>query len=58
MQAWIRTQPADEIGAALQSRFQTSYESGSFITPEHSARSLIARLTGGDNGEIWSVDDA
>jgi hypothetical protein len=26
------------------------------ITPEHSARSLIARLAGDDNGQIWSVD--
>jgi NAD(P)-dependent dehydrogenase (short-subunit alcohol dehydrogenase family) len=58
MQAWIRSQPADEIGAALHGRFQTTYETGSLITPEHSARSLITRLNGGDNGQIWSVDDA
>jgi 3-oxoacyl-[acyl-carrier protein] reductase len=58
MQAWIRSQPADEIGAALQGRFQSSYDQGSLITPGHSARSLITRVTGDDNGEIWSVDDA
>jgi 3-oxoacyl-[acyl-carrier protein] reductase len=57
MQAWIRSQPADEIGTALHQRFQNSYQSGSLITPEHSARSLIARLAGDDNGQIWSVDD-
>jgi 3-oxoacyl-[acyl-carrier protein] reductase len=56
MQAWIRSQPAEEIGAALRQRFQNSYESGSLITPERSARSLITRLTGNDNGQIWSVD--
>jgi NAD(P)-dependent dehydrogenase (short-subunit alcohol dehydrogenase family) len=56
MQAWVRNQPADEIGAALHQRFQNSYESGSLITPEHSARSLVTHLTGDDNGEIWSVD--
>jgi 3-oxoacyl-[acyl-carrier protein] reductase len=58
MQAWIRSQPADEIGAALSARFQTAYESGSLITPEHSAQTLITRLIGRNNGEIWSVDDA
>jgi 3-oxoacyl-[acyl-carrier protein] reductase len=58
MQAWIRSQPADRIGADLHSRFQTSYESGSLITPDHSAQSLITRLVGSDNGQIWSVDDA
>jgi len=58
MQAWIRSQPADEIGAALHGRFQTSYESGSLITPEHSARCLLEQLTSDDNGRIWSVDNA
>jgi NAD(P)-dependent dehydrogenase (short-subunit alcohol dehydrogenase family) len=58
MQAWIRSRPADEIGTTLHERFQTSYENGSLITPEHSARSLITHLTGSDNGQIWSVDDA
>jgi NAD(P)-dependent dehydrogenase (short-subunit alcohol dehydrogenase family) len=56
MQAWIRSQPAEEIGTALRQRFQNAYESGSLITPERSARSLITRLTGNDNGQIWSVD--
>jgi 3-oxoacyl-[acyl-carrier protein] reductase len=58
MQAWIRNQPADEVGTALHDRFQASYESGSLITPEQSARSLLLRLAGDDNGEIWSVDAA
>jgi 3-oxoacyl-[acyl-carrier protein] reductase len=58
MQAWIRGQPPDEIGAALHGRFQNSYDQGSLITADHSALSLITRLTGDDNGQIWSVDDA
>jgi 3-oxoacyl-[acyl-carrier protein] reductase len=58
MQAWIRSQPADEVGATLHEMFQNSYDQGSLITPERSARSLISRLTGDDNGQIWSVDDA
>jgi 3-oxoacyl-[acyl-carrier protein] reductase len=56
MQAWIRSQPADEIGAALHQRFQSSYENGSLLTPEHSARSLLDHLMSDDNGQIWSVD--
>ncbi|HEY3843932.1 MAG TPA: SDR family oxidoreductase, partial [Acidimicrobiales bacterium] len=33
MQEWIRSQPPEEIGAALHERFQASYEQGSLITP-------------------------
>jgi hypothetical protein len=33
MQAWIRSQPAGEIGASLHGRFQGSYDQGSSITP-------------------------
>jgi 3-oxoacyl-[acyl-carrier protein] reductase len=58
MQAWIRSQPAAEIGAALRDRFLNAYESGSLIMAEHSARSLITHLTGDGSGEIWSVEDA
>ena len=58
MQAWIRSQPPEQIGAALHDRFQASYEQGALITPERSARSLLARLADGANGEIWSVNDA
>jgi NAD(P)-dependent dehydrogenase (short-subunit alcohol dehydrogenase family) len=58
MQEWIRSQPPEEIGAALHERFQASYEQGSLITPEHSARSLVGRLAGEATGEIWNVTDA
>ncbi len=57
MQGWIRTQPADEIGAALHERFIESYERGALLTPEQSAQSLLARLAGDDTGLVWSVDD-
>jgi NAD(P)-dependent dehydrogenase (short-subunit alcohol dehydrogenase family) len=57
MQEWIRNQSPDAIGAALHERFQSSYEQGSLITPEHSARSLIAHLLGEATGEIWTVTD-
>jgi NAD(P)-dependent dehydrogenase (short-subunit alcohol dehydrogenase family) len=58
MQEWIRGQPPDEIGAALHEHFRASYDQGSLITPEHSARSLVAQLVGDATGEIWTVTDA
>jgi NAD(P)-dependent dehydrogenase (short-subunit alcohol dehydrogenase family) len=58
MQGWIRSQSPDDIGAGLHEHFQASYEQGSLITPEHSARSLLAQLAGDATGEIWTVSDA
>jgi NAD(P)-dependent dehydrogenase (short-subunit alcohol dehydrogenase family) len=57
MQEWIRSQPPEEIGASLHGHFQASYQQGALITPERSARSLLARLAGAANGEIWSAND-
>ena len=57
MQEWIRSQPPDEVGAALHDHFQASYEQGALITPERSARSLLARIAGTATGEIWTVSD-
>jgi 3-oxoacyl-[acyl-carrier protein] reductase len=56
MQGWIRSQPAEEIGAALHERFIESYERGALLTPEQSAKSLLARLMSDDTGMVWSVD--
>jgi NAD(P)-dependent dehydrogenase (short-subunit alcohol dehydrogenase family) len=58
MQEWIRGQHPAEIGPALHEHFRASYEQGSLITPEHSARSLVAQLVGDATGEIWTVTDA
>jgi NAD(P)-dependent dehydrogenase (short-subunit alcohol dehydrogenase family) len=58
MQGWIRSQPAAEIGEALHDHFRTSFEQGSLITPERSARSLVARLVGDTTAEVWTVTDA
>jgi NAD(P)-dependent dehydrogenase (short-subunit alcohol dehydrogenase family) len=58
MQEWIRSQPPDEIGPALHQHFEASYEQGSLIRPEHSARSLVAQLVGDTTGQIWTVTDA
>ena len=55
MQAWIRGQEPEAIGPALHERFTRSYAAGALITPEHSARALLDRLPGDDNGRIWDV---
>jgi 3-oxoacyl-[acyl-carrier protein] reductase len=57
MQGWIRSQDPTEIGTALHERFTRSHAEGTLITPERSADSLIARLSGDRNGQIWDVSD-
>ena len=57
MQGWIRSQPAEEIGAALHERFTESYQRGALLTPEQSAQSLLERLAGDETGLVWSVND-
>ncbi|GAA4490874.1 hypothetical protein GCM10023191_023760 [Actinoallomurus oryzae] len=58
MQAWIRGQDPDRIGANLHQRFSRSYAEGSLIAPERSARSLLDRLPGEETGQIWDVTDS
>jgi NAD(P)-dependent dehydrogenase (short-subunit alcohol dehydrogenase family) len=55
MQAWIRDQDPDRIGAGLHQRFTRSYEEGTLITPEWSAKSLLDRLPYNATGQIWDV---
>ncbi|HUN37260.1 MAG TPA: SDR family oxidoreductase [Trebonia sp.] len=55
MQAWIRQQDPERIGASLHERFSQSYASGALITPEHSAAVLLAHLAGAETGAIWDV---
>jgi NAD(P)-dependent dehydrogenase (short-subunit alcohol dehydrogenase family) len=42
LQAWFRSQPPEDIGSTLHDHFQTSYEQGALIAPEHAARSRLA----------------
>jgi NAD(P)-dependent dehydrogenase (short-subunit alcohol dehydrogenase family) len=58
MQAWIRGQDPDRIGAALHARFNQTFTDGALITPERSAAALIAHLGGDDTGSVWDVSDA
>ncbi len=55
MQAWIRGQQADRIGAALHDRFVHAYQRGELISPEKSADELIALLPNSSSGQIWDV---
>jgi NAD(P)-dependent dehydrogenase (short-subunit alcohol dehydrogenase family) len=55
MQAWIREQDPERIGADLHERFNKNFAEGTLITPEHSAAALLARLAGDDTGAIWDV---
>lgn len=57
MQAWIREQDPDRIGASLHERFSRSHQEGTLISPERSARSLLDRLAGEATGRIWDVAD-
>ena len=58
MQAWIRRQDPERIGAGLHERFNRNFAEGTLITPEHSAAALIAHLPGDDTGAIWDVSTA
>ena len=56
MQEWIRSQPPERIGEELHARFMANERDGNLISPETSAASLVRRLPGEDNGQIWPVD--
>jgi NAD(P)-dependent dehydrogenase (short-subunit alcohol dehydrogenase family) len=57
MQAYIRDQPRERIGASLHDRFTDMMRSGTLITPRASAESLLARLAGPQSGQVWEVND-
>jgi NAD(P)-dependent dehydrogenase (short-subunit alcohol dehydrogenase family) len=58
MQAWIRRQDPERIGAGLHERFNRNFAEGNLITPEHSAAALLAHLHGDDTGAVWDVSTA
>lgn len=58
MQAWIRRQDPERIGAAMHERFNQNFTEGTLIRPERSAAALIAHLSGDDTGAIWDVNTA
>ena len=58
MQAWIRRQDPERIGAGLHERFNRNYAEGALITPEYSAAALLALLAGDETGAVWDVSTA
>ena len=54
---WVRSQPAERIGAGLRDQFIKFQETGLLISPKQSAAALISRLGGPMSGQIWDVDD-
>ncbi|MCU1651847.1 MAG: 3-oxoacyl-[acyl-carrier protein] reductase [Pseudonocardiales bacterium] len=57
MPAWIRGHDPAEIGAALHDYFVQTHARGALLTPEASARSMVARLAGQATGQLWDVAD-
>lgn len=55
MQAWIRGQDPDRVGAGLVEAFRTAHATAQLITPADSAAVLIAHLDSDATGEIWDV---
>jgi NAD(P)-dependent dehydrogenase (short-subunit alcohol dehydrogenase family) len=58
MQAWIRAQDPERIGAGLHERFNKNYAEGALITAQQSAAVLLDRLAGDDTGAIWDFSTA
>ena len=54
---WVRSQPAERIGAGLRDQFVGFRAAGLLIRPEQSAAALISRLAGDTTGQIWDVDE-
>lgn len=57
MQAWIRERGEGRLSAATYTHFVDSHANRILITPEDSARSLVARLDGTATGQVWDVHD-
>lgn len=56
MQGHIRGQDPDQIKGGLVERFQRMQADGQLVTPDASARTLLARLTGSETGAVWSFE--
>jgi len=57
MQAFIRGQDPEQIGAVLHQRFVRNHEQGILLSPAESAAALLSRLAGEDTGQIWDAGD-
>jgi hypothetical protein len=57
MQAWIRKQDPEQIGATLHKPFVANYQQGTLLTPGQSAASLLTRLPSPASRQIWDAND-
>ena len=57
MQAFIRGQAPEQVGAELHQRFVRSHEQGTLLTPGQSAAALLSRLPGDGTGRIWDANN-
>jgi NAD(P)-dependent dehydrogenase (short-subunit alcohol dehydrogenase family) len=57
MQAFIRDQDPEQIGAELHQRFVRNHEQGTLLAPDQSAAALLARLPSEDTGQIWDANE-
>ena len=58
MNAWVRNQPPESIGAASRERFNQIYSQGLLKSPEYAARFLLEHLANDETGEIWAIPSA
>ncbi|MEP7089324.1 MAG: SDR family NAD(P)-dependent oxidoreductase [Nocardioidaceae bacterium] len=56
MQGYIRGQDPDQVKGGLVERFQRMRADGQLVTPDASARTLVARVTGSETGSVWSFE--
>jgi 3-oxoacyl-[acyl-carrier protein] reductase len=57
MQAFIRDQAPEQIGAELHQRFVRNHKLGMLLTPGQSAAALLSQLPSEDTGQIWDASD-
>jgi 3-oxoacyl-[acyl-carrier protein] reductase len=57
MQELMRTQDADQLGAAFVDRFRSRFEAGELLAPEAPAALAVELLAGEENGAIVSYTD-
>jgi NAD(P)-dependent dehydrogenase (short-subunit alcohol dehydrogenase family) len=58
MQAFIRGQSPEQVGAGLRERFVRNYEHGTLLTPGQSADVLLSQLPGEGTGRIWDASSS
>lgn len=57
MQEWLRTRNPERVGQSLHERFSNAYQQGKLRSADEAAHSLVERMGGNQNGQIWSITD-